>query len=544
MSVWNKVLQTLGLAVVTLLLAAPPLQATVAIKGPTKPLKANGATATLTVLFTNEEGTEKLIAAAVTSDTDGIVSGFTGNGTSVKISRGKGTGKVVVTVAKNESARTRSATVTINGVSFTVYQAGQPCKVSIAPTKATFSCDEGAGSFNVTAPAGCTWSVTTAADWITPGQTGGEGNDTVAYAVAPNTGKKRTGKIQVEGTDPVKLTPTGKKTHSITQQLRKPVADLAGTWELNSLGCETDFPGPYASWWSRGTFTIDSDGVFSGELIGSDGSSAAKSITFSIAANGKITAKGSPGSDVPTSFECVMDSGKTVIVCTAGTERSEWTELMILTRKVADYIPDDLPGIWEMNSLTAPDQGWSQGTLTVSGGGVFSGTDIQWDDSANPDPVSGSLCFAEDGSITVGIDGAAYAPRCVMDSGKTVIVCTGTTEDGKHDLLVLTKKATSYISDDAAGPWKINTFGIPGLRWQRGTLTTGDGGSFTSTVKSSDGSSDSVSGILGIAPNGEISVTGPDIPPTLRCVLDADKTVMVCTGTIDNGVSDMHILVK
>lgn len=544
MNVWKRVLQTLGLAVVTLLLAAPPLQATVAIKGPTKPLKANGAKATLSVLFTNEEGTEKLIAAAVASDPDGIVSGLTGDGTKVKISKGKGKGKVVLTVLKSESSLPRSVTVTINDVSFTVYQAGQPCKVAIAPTKATFTCDEGVGSFNVTAPAGCPWNVAATADWITPGKTGGEGNDTVAYVVAANTGKKRTGKVQVAGIDPVKLTPTAKKTLSITQQLRKPVADLAGTWELNTVGSELDFPGPYASWWSRGTFTIDSDGVFSGELIGSDGSSAAKSITFSIASNGKITAKGSPGSEVPTSFECVMDSGKTVIVCTAGTERSEWTELMLLTRKAAGYNSDDLPGIWEMNSLTAPDQGWSRGTLIVSGGGIFSGTDISWDDPAKPDPVSGSLSFAEDGRITVSIDGVAYAPRCVMDSGKTVIVCTGTTEEGRHDLLVLTKRDTPYILDDVAGPWKITTFGIPGLRWQRGTLTMEDDGSFTSRVKSQDGSSDSVSGILSITSTYEISVTGPDIPPTLRCVLDEDKTVMICTGTLDEGISDMHILVK
>lgn len=127
----SMAVKVLGLAALTLILGAPPLWAALTIKGPTKPVNANGSPVTLTVKFADAGGQTETLADAVTSDPDGIISNLKGDRSTVKISKGKGTGKVSFTVSKNASSVTRNATVTVNEVPFTFNQAGQPCKVAI-----------------------------------------------------------------------------------------------------------------------------------------------------------------------------------------------------------------------------------------------------------------------------------------------------------------------------------------------------------------------------------------------------------------------------
>jgi hypothetical protein len=82
-------------------------------------------------------------------------------------------------------------------------------------------------------------------------------------------------------------------------------ADLFGTWELNSIAT-----GEAAPWWSRGTLTVDVGGDFSGTIRGSDGSQTPASGTFFIDDEGIVMSLERP------TFQCGMDAGKTVIVCT------------------------------------------------------------------------------------------------------------------------------------------------------------------------------------------------------------------------------------
>ena len=99
------------------------------------------------------------------------------------------------------------------------------------------------------------------------------------------------------------------------------VADLAGTWEINSLASGTDAP-----WWERGTLTVNSDGTSTGSMTESDASTSTPSGTLSISNDGIITLQGS------ATLQGSMDSGKTVMVWT-DTWGSGTTEIKVITKK-------------------------------------------------------------------------------------------------------------------------------------------------------------------------------------------------------------------
>jgi hypothetical protein len=104
-------------------------------------------------------------------------------------------------VAANTSTAARTGTVTIGGQTFTVNQAGAACNYTIAPTSQTSPAGGGTGSVGVTAQAGCAWTATSNAPWIsvTSGASG-SGNGTVGYSVAANTSTAaRTGTVTIGG---------------------------------------------------------------------------------------------------------------------------------------------------------------------------------------------------------------------------------------------------------------------------------------------------------------------------------------------------------
>ena len=74
------------------------------------------------------------------------------------------------------------------------------CTYTLSATMATFAEAGGAGSVNVTSVAGCPWTATSNANWITINSgTPGSGNGTLNFTVAANTGLARTGTITVAG---------------------------------------------------------------------------------------------------------------------------------------------------------------------------------------------------------------------------------------------------------------------------------------------------------------------------------------------------------
>jgi len=113
-------------------------------------------------------------------------------------SSGTGNGTVLYSVEEYTGSTPRSGTMTIAGQSFTVNQSNVACSFSIMPGSASFSASGGSSNVSVTALDGCRWTAMSNVPWITiTSGSGGSGNGTVAYSVAPNTSNARVGTITI-----------------------------------------------------------------------------------------------------------------------------------------------------------------------------------------------------------------------------------------------------------------------------------------------------------------------------------------------------------
>ena len=116
---------------------------------------------------------------------------------------GTGNGTVTYSVATNPGTTSRTATLTVAGQAFTVSQSGGSslCNFSISPTSASYGAGGGTGSVGVTASAGCSWTATSNASWVTVNSgASGTGSGAVGYSVAlNNTTASRTGTISIAG---------------------------------------------------------------------------------------------------------------------------------------------------------------------------------------------------------------------------------------------------------------------------------------------------------------------------------------------------------
>jgi Viral BACON domain len=114
-----------------------------------------------------------------------------------------GTGPATVTysVLANTSTASRSGTISAAGQIFTVSQSGVLCSYAISPTSQSIAAAGGAGTVTVTTSAGCTWSASSNAPWITiTSATSGSGSGGITYsAIANNSTTARTGTITVAG---------------------------------------------------------------------------------------------------------------------------------------------------------------------------------------------------------------------------------------------------------------------------------------------------------------------------------------------------------
>lgn len=122
-------------------------------------------------------------------------------------SSGTGSGNFVLSALSNDGAsRNGSGAVTGPGVSstFNLSQAAGPCASwSITPRNANFAAEGTAGSFAVTAPASCNWSLAAVPSWISlSGASSGSGNATINYVVAANTGATRSATAVLSGSGP------------------------------------------------------------------------------------------------------------------------------------------------------------------------------------------------------------------------------------------------------------------------------------------------------------------------------------------------------
>jgi hypothetical protein len=140
--------------------------------------------------FTEEGGTSTVTVAAAagcawtaasTADWVAIASAATG----------VGPGSVVYTVRPNGGVEPRTAALTVESRRHTVTQSGRtplPCTFALAPPGIDAGKDAVDGTFAVSAPAGCAWTASSNAPWLTV--TAGSpaaGPGRVSYAIARNT---------------------------------------------------------------------------------------------------------------------------------------------------------------------------------------------------------------------------------------------------------------------------------------------------------------------------------------------------------------------
>jgi RHS repeat-associated protein len=114
---------------------------------------------------------------------------------------GVGAGAVSYSVAANGGAQ-RSNTITINGQAFNIIQAPNPASCGYALNKTGESISEqgGSGALTLTTGAGCPWTATSNASWLSvTSAASGNGSATINYSVAANSGQQRVGVITVGG---------------------------------------------------------------------------------------------------------------------------------------------------------------------------------------------------------------------------------------------------------------------------------------------------------------------------------------------------------
>ena len=114
-------------------------------------------------------------------------------------STGAGPASVSLVIAANTGGA-RNVSLTVAGSTVSISQATAACTYLNSPTGQFFAAAGGSGTFQVSAHAGCAWTVTNAPAWVTlSGATSGSGAGTVAYQVAANAGLSRQATLSVAG---------------------------------------------------------------------------------------------------------------------------------------------------------------------------------------------------------------------------------------------------------------------------------------------------------------------------------------------------------
>ena len=117
----------------------------------------------------------------------------------VGIGTGTGNGNVVISATANTGAQ-RAGTMLIGGQVLNVTQPGS-CAASINPASTSAPAAGGAGAvIAVTVAAGCAWTAASNDTWLTiTSATSGNGNGSVAFSVAANSGAPRAGTLTIAG---------------------------------------------------------------------------------------------------------------------------------------------------------------------------------------------------------------------------------------------------------------------------------------------------------------------------------------------------------
>ncbi len=114
-------------------------------------------------------------------------------------SRVVGAGTVSYAVAANQGGP-RNGSISVGGQTYNISQQALSCTYSIAPPAAAFTATGGTARVAVSAPAGCAWTATSNAGWMTvTSGASGTGTGAVVIQASANTGAQRSGTVTVAG---------------------------------------------------------------------------------------------------------------------------------------------------------------------------------------------------------------------------------------------------------------------------------------------------------------------------------------------------------
>jgi large repetitive protein len=234
------------------------------------------------------------------------------------------------------------------------------------------------------------------------------------------------------------------------------------------------------------------------------------------------------------------------MTCTETWSNDGSSNLVIISKQAASCSLADLAGTWEGNSLSVGStNARARMSETINSNGTFTGTNTKSDGTTNS--ISGTVSISSDGVVTC-VSGSCADPTYLsfMNSGKTIMVGTSGAATTAEDagIFVYTKQAASYSMADFVGTWQGNGLaaGPAAPWWENDTFTIGPDGTFSFLSTGSDGTSNSGSGTVSVSSGGVITVGSNS---TARGVLDANKTVMVFTNTLLDGVTqELKIFTK
>ena len=358
------------------------------------------------------------------------------------------------TVRFNATASTgpqRTATITAAGQTFTVTQGGG-CTFSISPQSQNVSNSGGSTSVAVTAPAGCAWTASSNAPWlsIASGATG-SGNGTVQLTIAASSDTDRSGTATIAG-QTFTINQSSGCTYSLSPNSQTiPAAGGSGSFAVNTNAS--------CAW------TATANAPWLSVTSGANGNGPG-TVRFSTAANtgaartGTITAGGQ-------SFTITEDSG-----CTATVTPDTITE-------------DKSGGGHNLTIATQPDCTWTamSNAPWITFGNPTSGSgngNVHLDVGANTGPArTGTATVAGD---TVTVNQASGCTISISPKSQSIGTAGGT--------------GSIMVTAGAGCTWTA----VSGASWI--TVTTGASGSGNGTVTYK------VDPNTGKARNGTITIDG------------------------------------
>jgi len=111
---------------------------------------------------------------------------------------GQGNGQIQFSVPANTQPSSRQGDIVVNNAHARIQQEGAPCRIVVSPAAVTVGSNGGNASLSITTIAGCSWTATSQASWVTvAAPAGGTGNGTVNLTIAANTGSERTATLAI-----------------------------------------------------------------------------------------------------------------------------------------------------------------------------------------------------------------------------------------------------------------------------------------------------------------------------------------------------------